>query len=55
MQEKLDRLQQKQLQVDLARGRNAMKKSKFSKFEHCNMEVVLTFLQEKDVSHLQIP
>jgi hypothetical protein len=43
MQEKLDGLQQKQLQGDLARGRNAMKKSKFSKFEHCNMEVSLNF------------
>ncbi len=46
MQEKLDGLQQKQLQVDLARGRNAMKKSKFSKFKHCNMEVVLTFCKK---------
>jgi hypothetical protein len=35
MQEKLDGLQQEQLQGDLARGRYAMKKSKFSKFEHC--------------------
>ncbi len=34
MGEKLDGLQWKQLQGDLARGRNAMKKSKFSKFEH---------------------
>ncbi len=47
MQEKLDGLQQEQLQGDLARGRNAMKKSKFSKFEHCNMEVVLTFCKKR--------
>ena len=31
MQEKLDGLQQKQLQGDLARGRNAISKSKFNK------------------------
>ncbi len=43
MREKLEGLQQKQLQGDLARGRNAMKKSKFIKFEHCNMEVVSNF------------
>jgi hypothetical protein len=47
MQEKLDRLQQKQLQGDLARGRNAMKKLKFSKFKHCNIEVVLTFCKKR--------
>ncbi len=47
MQEKLDRLQQKQLQGDLAKGRNAMKKSKFSKFEHCNIEVVLIFCKKR--------
>jgi hypothetical protein len=43
MQEKLDGLQQKQLQGDMARGRNAMNKSKFNKFDHLNMEVVLGF------------
>ncbi len=47
MQEKLDGLQQDQLQGDLARGRNAMKKSKFSKFEHCNMEVISTFCKKR--------
>ena len=47
MREKLDGLQQKQLQGDLARGRNAMKKSKFSKFEHCNMEVVSNFCKKR--------
>ncbi len=47
MQEKLDGLQQKQLQGDLARGRNAMKKSKFSKFEHCNMEVISNFCKKR--------
>ncbi len=41
MQEKLDGLQQKQLQGDLARGRNAINKSKFNKFDHINMEIVL--------------
>ncbi len=46
MQEKLDGLQQKQLQGDLARGRNVMKKLKFSEFEHCNMEVVLAFCKK---------
>jgi hypothetical protein len=38
MQEKLDGLQQKQLQGDLARGRYAINKSKFNKFDHINME-----------------
>ena len=47
MHEKLNGLQQKQLQGDLARGGNAMKKSKFSKFEHCNMEVVSTFCKNR--------
>ncbi len=48
MQEKLDGLQQKQLQGDPARGRNAMKKSKFSsKFKNCNIEVVLTFCKKR--------
>jgi hypothetical protein len=47
MQEKLDGLQQKQLQGDLARGRNDMKKSKLSKFKHCNMEVVSTFCKKR--------
>ncbi len=47
MLEKLDGLQQKQLQGDLARGRNATKKSKCSKFEHCNMEVVLAFCKKR--------
>jgi hypothetical protein len=45
-QEKLDGLQQKQLQGDLARGRNAIKKSKFSKFKHCNMEVITNFCKK---------
>ncbi len=43
MQEKFDGLQQKQLQGDMARGRNAMNKSKFNKFGHVNMENVLGF------------
>ncbi len=47
MQDKLDGLQQEQLQGDLARGRNAMKKSKFSKFEHCNMEVISNFCTKR--------
>jgi hypothetical protein len=40
MQEKLDGLQQKQLQGDLARGRNAINKSMFNKFDHINMDTV---------------
>jgi hypothetical protein len=47
MQEKLDGLEQKQLQGDLSRGRNAMKKSKNSKFNHCNMEVISTFCKKR--------
>jgi hypothetical protein len=47
MQEKLDGLQQNQLQGDMARGRNAMNKSKFNKFDHVNMEVVLGFCKNK--------
>ncbi len=47
MREKLDGLQQKHLQGDLAMGRNVMKKSKFSKFKHCNMEVVLNFCKKR--------
>ncbi len=43
----MDGLQQKQLQGDLARGRNAMKKSTFSKFEHCNMEAILNFCKKR--------
>jgi hypothetical protein len=41
MQEKLDSLQQKQLLGDLGRGRNTMNRSKFNKFDHINMEIVL--------------
>jgi hypothetical protein len=37
MQEKLNILQQKQLQGDLGRGRNSINKSKFNKFDHINM------------------
>jgi hypothetical protein len=47
MQEKLDGLQQKELQGDMARGRNTMNKSKFNKFDHVNMEVVLEFCKNK--------
>jgi hypothetical protein len=47
MQEKLDGLQQKQLQGDLARGRNAINKSKFNKFDHKNMEIILGFCKNK--------
>jgi hypothetical protein len=43
MQEKLDSLQQKQLQGDLARGRNDINKSKFNKFGHMNMGIVSGF------------
>jgi hypothetical protein len=55
MQEKLDGLQQKQLQGDLARGRNAINKSKFNKFNHINMEIIFGILQEYDVPNLQVP
>ena len=47
MQEKLDILQQKQLQRDLGRGRNSINKSKFNKFDHINMETVLGFCKNK--------
>jgi hypothetical protein len=47
MREKLDRLQQKQLQGDMARGRNTMNKSKFNKFDQVNMEIVLEFCKNK--------
>jgi hypothetical protein len=47
MQAKLDGLQQKQLQGDLARGRNAINKLKFNKFDHINMEIVLGFCKNK--------
>ncbi len=47
MQEKLDGLQQKQLQGDLARGRNAINKSKFNEFNHINTEIVLGFCKNK--------
>jgi hypothetical protein len=47
VQEKLDGLQQKQLQGNLARGRNAFNKSKFNKFDHMNMEIVLGFCKNK--------
>jgi hypothetical protein len=40
-------LQQKQLQGDMARGRITMNKSKFNKFDHVNMEVVLGFFKNK--------
>jgi hypothetical protein len=43
----LDGLQQKQLQGDLARGRNAINKSNFNKFDHINMEIVLGFCKNK--------
>jgi hypothetical protein len=47
MQENLDGLQQKQLQGDLARGRNAINKSKLNKFNHINMGIVLGFCKNK--------
>jgi hypothetical protein len=47
MQEKLDGVQQKQLQGDLARGRNSNNKSKFNKFDHINMEIVSKFCKNK--------
>jgi hypothetical protein len=47
MQEKLDILQQKQLQRDLSRGRNSINKSKFNKFDHINMETVSGFCKNK--------
>jgi hypothetical protein len=47
IQEKLDGLQQKQLQRDLVRGRNAIKKSKFNKFDHTHMEVISRFCKNK--------
>jgi hypothetical protein len=47
MQEKLDSLQQKQLQGDLARGRNAINKSKFNKLDNINMEIVTGFCKNK--------
>ncbi len=40
-------MQQKQLQGDLARGRNAINKSNFNKFDHINMEIVLGFCKNK--------
>jgi hypothetical protein len=39
MQEKLDGLQQKQLQGDLARGGGVFDKSKSITFDHINMEI----------------
>jgi hypothetical protein len=47
MQEKLDGLQQKQLQGDLASKRNAINKSKFNKFDHINMKIVSRFCKNK--------
>ncbi len=47
MQEKLGGLQQKQLQGDLARERNAINKLKFNKFVHINMEIVSRFCKNK--------
>jgi hypothetical protein len=47
MQEKLDGLQQRQLQGDLGRGRNSINKSKFNKFDHINMEIVSGFCKNK--------
>jgi hypothetical protein len=47
MQEKLDALQQKQLQGDLARGRNAINKSKFNEFDHINIEIGSGFCKNK--------
>jgi hypothetical protein len=43
----LDGLQQKQLQGDLARARNAINKLKFNKFDHINMENVSGFCKNK--------
>ena len=47
MQEKSDILQQKQLQGDLTRGRNAFNKSKFNKFDHINMEIISGLCKNK--------
>ncbi len=47
MQEKLDILQQKQLQRDLGRGRNFINKSKFNRFDHINMKTVSGFCKNK--------
>ncbi len=47
MQEKLDGLQQNQLQGDLARGRNTINKSKFNKFDHINMKIISGFCKNK--------
>ena len=47
MQEKLDGLQQKHIQGELSRGRNAMNKTKFNKFDHINMEIVSSFCKNK--------
>ncbi len=47
MQEKLDGLQQKQLQGDLARGGNSINKLKFNKFNHINMEIISGFCKNK--------
>ncbi len=46
MQDKLDSLQQKQLQGDMDRGRNALNKLRFNKFDHINMEIIFGILQE---------
>ena len=43
MQEKLDSLQQRQLQGGIGKGRNAIMKSKFNKFDHINVEIVSGF------------
>jgi hypothetical protein len=55
MQEKLESLQQKQLQGDLARGRNAIKKLKFNKFNHINMEIVSGFCKKKMFPIYKVP
>jgi hypothetical protein len=47
MQEKLDGLQQKHLQGEMGRGRNAMNKTKFNKFDHINMETVSLFCKNR--------
>ncbi len=44
---KLDSLQQKQLQGDIDKGINTLKKSRFKSFDHINMEIVLVFCNSK--------
>ena len=47
MQEKLDSLQQRQLQGGIGKGRNAIMKSKFNKFGRINVETILGFCKNK--------